>query len=251
MEIPAAKLLGIPVITHCRLVMKGDGSPFLRYSNKIIGNSKFTLKTINYGQAELVYNCVELHAFDDKKGIRNEIGLSQNDIVVSFIGRLIQEKGIEMFAELARRLNGKATCLVAGDAVTDEYFKKIMDMMPDNVIYVAYRKEIEDIYMTSDIIVVPSQWEEPFGRICIEAGAAKKPVVATRVGGIPEIVEHGVNGFLVKKDDLDAMVKFTQELIDNSQLREEMGRKGRKLVEKKFSIGSHVGEIERIYEELL
>jgi glycosyltransferase involved in cell wall biosynthesis len=250
MEIPAAKLLGIPIVTHCRLITNG-ASPFLRYSNKIIGNSRFTLKTINYSQAELVYNCVDLRAFDDKKGIRREIGLSQNDIVVSFIGRLIEEKGIEMFAELARRLNGKATFLIAGDAVTGEYFKKIMDMMTNNVIYVGYRNDIEDIYISSDIIVVPSQREESFGRICIEAGAAKKPVVATRVGGIPEIVEHGNNGFLVNKDDLDAMLKFTQELIDNAQLREEMGRKGRKLAEEKFSIGKHVGEIERIYEELL
>ncbi len=250
MEIPAARLLGIPVITHCRILTRGSAS-FLRYSNKIIANSKFTLKTIPYDQAEVVYNCVNLRAFDDKKGIRSEIGLSPNDVVVSFIGRLIEEKGVESFAALAKILKGKAKFLIAGDAMTDEYLKKIMDMITDDVIYVGYRKEIEDIYMTSDIIIVPSQWEEPFGRICIEAGAARKPVVATRVGGIPEIVEHGVNGFLVEKDDLDAMVKFTQELIDNAQLREEMGKKGRKLVEEKFSISTHVREIERIYGEFL
>ena len=103
----------------------------------------------------------------------------------------------------------------------------------------------------SDIIVMPSQWEEPFGRVAAEAGAASKPIVASNIGGIPEIIEHGKNGFLVEKGDLDSLVKFVKKLIKNKRLREKMGKKGREIIGKKFSNEMHVKKIEKIYEGLL
>ena len=61
--------------------------------------------------------------------------------------------------------------------------------------YAGYRTDVENIYRSSDIIVMPSRWGEPFGLINIEAGAAGKPMVSTRDGGIPEIIRHGENRF--------------------------------------------------------
>ena len=115
------------------------------------------------------------------------------------------------------------------------------------VTYAGYRTDVHSIYASSDIVVVPSQWDEPFGLINIEAGVAGKPVVATRVGGIPEIIEHGINGFLVARDDLDGLCHYVSQLIENKQLRSGMGRRARDIVERKFTT-KPVEDLQHLYE---
>ncbi len=97
---------------------------------------------------------------------------------------------------------------------------------------------------------MPSRWDEPFGLVTIEAGACRKPIVATRVGGIPEIVEDGVNGFLVERDDLEGLVRQVARLVDDPALRRRLGEAGRARVERDFT-DRPVRELERTYRELL
>ena len=105
---------------------------------------------------------------------------------------------------------------------------------------------MENIYATSDIVVMPSRWDEPFGLVNIEAGAAAVPVVATAVGGIPEIIEHGVTGFLVARDDLDELAHYTKLLVDDPQRRGQMGKAARSLVEARFN-HEPIRELEQLY----
>jgi glycosyltransferase involved in cell wall biosynthesis len=101
--------------------------------------------------------------------------------------------------------------------------------------YVGYVKEVENVYHTADIVVVPSRWQEPLGLINLEAGACRRPVVATRVGGIPEVVEDGVNGYLVEPGDVDALAARVATLIADPALRARMGEAGRARVERDFT----------------
>jgi glycosyltransferase involved in cell wall biosynthesis len=71
--------------------------------------------------------------------------------------------------------------------------------------------------------------------INLEAGACRKPVVATRVGGIPEVVQDGVNGYLVAPGDVDDLTRRVQQLLDSPELRRTMGAAGRLLVERDFT----------------
>jgi glycosyltransferase involved in cell wall biosynthesis len=112
--------------------------------------------------------------------------------------------------------------------------------------YIGYRKDVENVYHTADIIVVPSRWQEPLGLINLEAGACRKPVIATRVGGIPEIIEDGVNGYLVDAGDVGALVSRVSELIAQPELRACMGEAGRQQVETRFA-----GVVVREFENLL
>ena len=114
------------------------------------------------------------------------------------------------------------------------------------VMYLGYRLDMENIYATSDIVVMPSRWDEPFGLINIEAGAASVPVVATAVGGIPEIIEHGVTGFLVARDDVDELAHYTKLLVDDPQRRGQMGKAARSLVEARFN-HEPIRELEQLY----
>jgi glycosyltransferase involved in cell wall biosynthesis len=109
---------------------------------------------------------------------------------------------------------------------------------------------VENVYRASDIVVMPSRHGEPFGLITIEAGASRRPVVATRDGGIPEVIQHGENGFLVEREDVAALAHYAAMLIDDPGLRQRMGERARQIVEDRFT-ERPVRELERAYERLL
>lgn len=119
----------------------------------------------------------------------------------------------------------------------------------DRLRYLGYVERVEDLYLSSDIIVMPSRWQEPLGLIGIEAGACRKPVVAMRSGGIPEVIVEGETGFLVEIGDVDALAQRTAHLIDDADLRQRMGTAARARVESVFTTDP-VRRLEAIYESL-
>ena len=96
---------------------------------------------------------------------------------------------------------------------------------------------------------MPSRWEEPFGLIAIEAGAARRPVIATRVGGIPEVIVDGQTGFLVPPGDPKALADRTQRLVDSPETRAALGDAAHARVAAEFT-ARPVRELERLYESL-
>ena len=119
------------------------------------------------------------------------------------------------------------------------YSEKNLKEMTDGdgrVHYIGYVNEVENVYRTADIVVVPSRWQEPLGLINLEAAASRKPIVATRVGGIPEAVDDGVSGYLVEPGDVKALASRVAELIADPALRKRMGDAGRARVERDFTI---------------
>lgn len=258
-EVLAAKLLRIPLVTHLHWVPDEVG-PFLKLSSVLIANSNYTAEAVrvNNTPKRVIYPIVDLMRYDHAQNIKAELGFDQDDIIVSFIGQIKSIKGIDLFIRLANKIvNPQVKFLICGncekpgddDSYTEERLKS--EIASNNRIqYLGYRGDIENIYQSSDIIIVPSRWEEPFGLINIEAGAAGKPVVATRVGGIPEIIHHGKNGFLIEKDNLDELNTYTKKLIADADLRYKMGCYGRANVERKFT-DAPIRKLEALYTELL
>lgn len=259
-EVLAAKLLRIPLVTHLHWTPDEIG-PFLRLSDVIIANSNYTAQTVRVDNTptRVIYPIVHLARYDQAKDIKTELGFCKDDIIVSFIGQIKSIKGIELFIKLANTIiNAQVKFLICGNcekpnpdgqSYTEERLKSEI-AMNNRIKYLGYRADIENIYQSSDIILVPSRWEEPFGLINIEAGAARKPVIATRVGGIPEIIRHGENGFLIEKNDLAGLTTYTNQLIADADLRLKMGCCGRINVERKFT-DAPIRELEALYAELL
>jgi glycosyltransferase involved in cell wall biosynthesis len=96
---------------------------------------------------------------------------------------------------------------------------------------------VRALYAESDICVVPSLWEEPFGMVAVEAMASGRPVCASRVGGLQGIVTHGETGFLFDRADGKELAAQLDKLLDNADLRTEMGEKGRRRVEEEYDWG--------------
>ena len=111
-------------------------------------------------------------------------------------------------------------------------------------------ENVEALLPAADLIFQPSE-HESFGLVALEALACEVPVLVTASGGIVEVVEHGVSGYLCEVGDIDAMARFGVEILTNPQLAREMGKRGREHAIQRFSPDRIVGEYEALYEDLL
>jgi len=244
-ELLAAKLASIPIIAHYH-VINHHPSPAMKWCDAAIAVSRYTAD--QSGPAGLakpvIYNPVNLARFDGGRSLRNEFGIGDTEVVVTFLGQVREIKGVADFISMARKVSEpNARFLIAGECrdpvkFPGSYSPADLQQLAggdDRIRYIGYRKDVENVYQTTDIVVVPSRWQEPLGLINLEAGACRKPVVATRVGGIPEVVEDGINGYLVPPADVDTLATRVSELIADPMLRARMGEAGRQRVEQNFT----------------
>jgi glycosyltransferase involved in cell wall biosynthesis len=119
--------------------------------------------------------------------------------------------------------------------------------VPEHVTVTGAMVDSREFLDAMDVLVVPSLWEEPFGLVAVEGMARSLPVVATRSGGLQEIVEHGVTGFIVDKD-ARALREAVEPLLTDPVLRARMGEAGRDRVERMFHPQTQMG---RIIEEVM
>lgn len=244
-EVLAARLLGVPVVAHYHVVNDTPG-PFLGWCRAAICVSRYTAEQSLPVELDkpVIYNAISLDRFDAGQSLRGELGLDPGSVVVSFLGQIRDIKGVQDFIAMAHRIrNPAARFLIAGKCRDPGKFpgsyspEDLTEMIADDrrIRFLDYISAPENVYQTSDVIVMPSRWNEPLGLINLEAGACRKPVVATRVGGIPEVIEEGVTGFLVEPGDVEALARRVGELIDNPERRRRMGDAGRRRVEREFA----------------
>ena len=112
------------------------------------------------------------------------------------------------------------------------------------------RTDMAEIYEALDLLVLPSR-QEGFGRVIVEAMAMEKPVVASDAEGIHEVINHGVSGFIVPVDDVNSLADAVISVLNDPKLAAKLGKQGRETGIERFSIESHVKNMETIYEELL
>jgi len=105
----------------------------------------------------------------------------------------------------------------------------------------------EGVFAAADVVCQFSRWEEVFGWMIAEAMAHEKPVIATRVGGIPELIEEGVSGHLVGRSDTAAMSRHILELLADPELRRRMGVAGRAIVAERFDLRKNVAQLVEAY----
>jgi glycosyltransferase involved in cell wall biosynthesis len=106
----------------------------------------------------------------------------------------------------------------------------------------------EGVFDAADVVCQFSNWEEVFGWMIAEAMAYQKPVVATRVGGIPELIRDSISGFLVERGDIQAAADKIILLLSNPALRKKMGVAGSETVKEKFELRKNVTQLVELYE---
>ena len=170
------------------------------------------------------------------------------------MGRLSPEKRHDLFLEAASHLitnHQKIKFLIVGDGpLLSELQKRVADRnLEDHVIFTGHRTDVPNIYLTIDILVICSDTEGS-PNVLLEAFASGKPVVATKVGGIPEMMTHMENGLLIEPGNAKEMIQSIDLLMNTSGLAAEMGRNGRKTIEENFSFSKRTSRIEELYAAL-
>jgi glycosyltransferase involved in cell wall biosynthesis len=231
---------------------------------KVICVSKYgchcakTLELLPSDRFELVYNGVDLTRVnaDSTRAaeFRRRFNISEDRKIIVQVSWVIPEKGIADLLEVARLVTSKrpnTQFVIAGDGPYREQFTKQASEMgiTDNVTWAGLVKDPfgEGVYDAADVVCQLSRWEEVFGWMIAEAMAFGKPVVATRVGGIPELIDEGKTGFLVERGDVTAAAERVLTLLDDAELRKTLGCAGRKKTEEKFNLRTNVGELLRVY----
>lgn len=255
-EILAARLLRIPVVNHLHVSFEQPSS-FIRYSSTLVAVSQYVADhSESFGvPTRVIHNLSDLERFVGGVDLRRELGYAESDVVVAFLGQMIRVKGLEMFIDMATRIGDpRAKFIVAGPlrktqgAYTEAEVQELVARDP-RIQYLGYRTDVENLYATSDIIVMPSQWDEPCAMVLFEAAAAGRPVVATATGGTAEVLRHGETGFLVERHDLAGMTECVARLIQDGELRHRLGEAAAQLARRSLAVDP-VRQIEDLYTSL-
>ncbi len=207
----------------------------------------------------VIHSGVELNKFREyslaeKTKLKKEFGLPENSFVVGTAGRLVPVKGPEFLIKASQTLIPKHphTCfLFAGDGpLKEDLQKKVNEARGEkNIFFLGWRDDIAHILSIFDVFCLPSL-NEGMGRVLVEAMAHGIPIVASDVGGIPDLVTHGKNGFLVPPKNPEELAKHIQILIEDEAKRKKMGEAGKKMAPG-FSHETMVKSIAELYEALL
>lgn len=186
--------------------------------------------------------------------VRAELGLRSDTLVVGTLGRLEPQKGLDVLLRAAssvRRRVRDVEFVVAGDGPLRERLEALSRELglQDFVRFVGWQRDAARVLSILDVYCLSSLWEA-FGLAAAEAMALEKPVVATRVDGVAEVVQDGETGVLVPPGDPEALAEGLVTLLTDAGLRRRMGVAGRRRVETRFTVPEMVRRYEGLFREL-
>lgn len=192
---------------------------------------------------------------DARKRIREEFGVLPEEILLGVVAHLVPKKGHRYLVEAMPAIRASypgARLLLAGQGIEQARIEAQVRLLGlgDAVIFAGFRADIPDILTALDLVVQPSL-EEGLPVSLIEAMALGKPIVATTVSGIPELIEHGKTGILVPPADVPALANAITSLLADPGRRIEMGRAGEARARDHFAIERLARQYEDVWAELL
>lgn len=207
-----------------------------------------------------IYSGIPLERFrpvhqEKKDRVRRKWKLGTEDAVIGVVSKLWEGKGhgvlIQALKALDREIRNVKLVIVGEGYLHDDLVAMVDALgLRDHVLFTGFQMDVSEIIATFDVAVLPSFFEG-MGRVILEAMAMAKPVVASRVGGIPDLVQDGRNGFLVQPGNEGELAGAIKRVLLDKALAEKMGRAGRKMIDDKFSADIMVRSIEAVYREVL
>ncbi len=204
----------------------------------------------------LIYNGVDLARYDETMPcctFREQYGIEPDAVVVGVVARLEPEKGhptlLEAWPAVLRAVPN-AVLLIVGEGSRKAELEQLAATLriAHRVVFTGRRDDVPEVTAALDVAVLPS-YREAQGLSILEAMALSRPVVASRVGGIPEVIQDGVSGLLVAPHDPEALAAAIVRLLKDHPLADMIGRAGHDVVHERFCIGLMVRAVEGIYDE--
>ncbi|MBI4638176.1 MAG: glycosyltransferase [Candidatus Rokubacteria bacterium] len=276
--VPVAKLIGVPAVVSIR-----DTGVYLsswqrrvqrlvcRLADRIVANAEAVrqwLVTDGYDPRKIavIRNGVDLSAFGVSRcdgRVRQELGLRAGVPVVTVLSRLKPLKGLEDFVDAAALVAQRvrhARFLIVGDGhlvkdggvVPDLLYREALEGharrlgLDGRITFAGFRLDIPEVLSEATVSVLPSL-SEGLSNVLLESMAAGVPVVATRVGGNPEVVVDGGTGLLVPPRDPAALARAICRVLEDAELAASFGRAGQRRIAEHFSLERMVTETEQLY----
>ena len=205
-------------------------------------------------------HCQPLKTAAVKKAVRRRLDLPPDVPVVGVVARIARLKGLEYFVEAAGAVLDRipnARFVVVGDTRVDLQYREELKRLAgrlglrERLFFTGFRTDVPDVVSTMTISVLPSIGGEGLSNSLLESMAAAVPVVATDIGGNPEVVLDGVTGLLVPPKDSTALARAICRILESPALAASMGQAGRRRVLEHFTNERMIENTQRIYEELL
>lgn len=229
-----------------------------RTSAIIIANSNATADQFRSSKSKMkvIYNAVDVEEFKNPNSFPNISGLKSTDWLVVVIGSLKRRKAQDdaiRAVKIAKKTIPNVKLLLIGEG-SEEFKNYLREMVSelnisDNVIFTGYRDDVPQILPHCKVLLMPS-WNEPFGRAVIEAMVAGIPVIGVNSGGVKEIIQDGITGYLTPPKKPSKIAEKMIYLFHHPDLAKEMGNKGRKFAMEKFSIQNYTKSIEKVIQEV-
>jgi len=223
-----------------------------------IRNQMMQQKELPEEKIKVIYNGIDLAPYqvhDNPKTLKNELNIKDDVLLVGMVATLQFEiKGHRFFIEASKKILEKfpnVEFVLVGDGPLRNYYENMAEELGvrQNLHFLGKRNDIPRI-LSSLYISVLCSTSEGFSNVILESLAAGKPVIATNVGGSPEMVIDERTGYLVPPADSDALAKAIINLLQDPKKARDMGEQGRRMVQEKFSIEKMVRSYEDIYQSL-
>ncbi|MGB3426523.1 MAG: glycosyltransferase family 4 protein [Castellaniella sp.] len=261
----AGRLAGTPLIVRTRHLAVKPGS-LLSYTgvpHRVIAISEYVRRLlldrrVDPARVETIYTAIPLSSVVECSSLRHELGVPADAIVVGCVAVMRDKKGHRalidaMAASLLRRPDVFLVLVGDGSPLLEELRAYVRARgLQDKVLFTGRRSDIPNVLAGFDIFALATE-QEALGTSFIEAGAAGLPVVGTDVGGVPEVIAHGVTGLLVPVHDQDALENAIRTLVENPARRCSMGRAGMRAVRgsDRFTAEGMVRRTEQCYSRWL
>jgi len=217
-----------------------------------------TLHLLPQDRYRVIYNGVDIYrataGLQLAEAFRRKHSIPEQRAIVLQVSWIIREKGIHDLlraASLVLSQTREVQFVIVGDGPCRSECKKLAAELriSEHVTWTGVVQDplSEGVYAAADVVCQMSRWEEVFGQVITEAMASWKPVIGTRVGGIPELINDGETGFLVERGDITSMAEKILHLLNDPGQRTRMGNKGREGVEAKFDHRKNVSKLIDLY----
>lgn len=259
------------ICTVCSFHNTSQMSFFADSCDKVLANSnymrKFLIEERKFAakKVEVLPIAVDINSFKPDKKAKTTLRINDRDVIL-FVGRKVKYKGPQVLIDALPaiiRSHPKTLAIFLGpdfafNRSTNIFSSFLLKKATDNNVLKNIRLEgyvpegiLKLYFNAADVVVVPSIWQEPFGKVVIEAFACEKPVIASNVGALPELVENQINGLIVPPNDAESLGKAVIHLFSDKKKSKKMGISNREIVEKKYSFEIIARKCSEIYQEVL
>ena len=207
----------------------------------------------------VIYSGIDLDAFRsaDATNFRRRYGIAEARLVVGMVSKLWEGKGHEVLLRAwkgaleAARVAPEPLLLIVGEGPLEAKLRRLVTAhhLDSSVLFAGFQSDVPAVTAALDAAVLPSLFEG-MGRVVLEAMAAGKPIIASDVGGIPDLVRHGENGLLVPPGDHESLRQALVEIMTRPELRRRLGSSGWGGFQREYTSSHMVEQIHRFYEQI-